>query len=397
MKKSIKKVGVGILTGIMALSAFAFGGCDTTSVSDGYEKVKDTVTDFFAGEESGAMEYDGTVLTAGETYDFGASPKMAFMSTATLLSDEVSETEEDSFFASSVKVKATVTPSDANQHVIWSVAFVNPSSAWATGKTVTDYVTVTTETEGSTTATVKCIKPFGEQIKLICTSEENANISDYITLDFIQSVKSVSLSFGDLPINLGGQTDVTWEVNPNGVGIGGAANLTYETYKDYTIPSSYTSAIDLISPSYHNGGYADPWSVLEWTDTTSVISGLKISSTYVANDATLGDTDYFYKVFYDIKSLVFDSSFLTTTQLYTESWTNAKVYLYTFEPSEIIEYFSNITDGALYSVRVQLTSGVAGKAGGDAVRRSSLINVTGFTNNPLVKSVTLGDGSGVLF
>lgn len=44
--------------------------------------------------------------------------------------------------------------------------FVDASSAWATGKTVTDYVTVTPTANGALTANVECIKDFGEQIKV---------------------------------------------------------------------------------------------------------------------------------------------------------------------------------------------------------------------------------------
>ena len=62
---------------------------------------------------------------------------------------------------------ATITPSYAvNKTVDWSVAFVNPSSSWANGKTVTDYVTVTPTSDGALTATVSCLQAFGEQIML---------------------------------------------------------------------------------------------------------------------------------------------------------------------------------------------------------------------------------------
>ena len=57
-----------------------------------------------------------------------------------------------------VTVNATVKPETAtNKQVDWAVSFVNPESEWATGKTVTDYVTVTPTADGSTTATVKCL------------------------------------------------------------------------------------------------------------------------------------------------------------------------------------------------------------------------------------------------
>ena len=45
---------------------------------------------------------------------------------------------------SAYKLTATVTPADAmNKAVDWSIAWVNGNGTFASGKTVTDYVTVT--------------------------------------------------------------------------------------------------------------------------------------------------------------------------------------------------------------------------------------------------------------
>ena len=46
--------------------------------------------------------------------------------------------------SNSATIQANIKPDNAtNKNVSWSVAFVNPQSAWATGKNVSDYVTVT--------------------------------------------------------------------------------------------------------------------------------------------------------------------------------------------------------------------------------------------------------------
>ena len=69
-----------------------------------------------------------------------------------------------------VTVKAVIEPADAtNQLVDWEIAFVNPSSEWATGKTVTDYVSL--DADNSLTATVTFKEAFGEQICLLYTSD----------------------------------------------------------------------------------------------------------------------------------------------------------------------------------------------------------------------------------
>ena len=66
----------------------------------------------------------------------------------------------------SYTVTATIQPATALQRANWSVAWKNGSSAWATGKTVTDYVTITPAEEGALTATLACVKPFSEQVIL---------------------------------------------------------------------------------------------------------------------------------------------------------------------------------------------------------------------------------------
>ena len=76
--------------------------------------------------------------------------------------------------------------------VDWSVSFVDASSAWATGKTVTDYITVTPQSDGSTTATVQCLKDFGAQIKVTVTSRENAGAKAECTVDFAKRLTGIT-------------------------------------------------------------------------------------------------------------------------------------------------------------------------------------------------------------
>ena len=88
---------------------------------------------------------------------------------------------------SAMTLTATITPANAtNKKVDWSVAWVNASSTWATGKTVTDYVTVTTATDGALTATVSCLKAFGEQIKITVTSRADSTKTASCTVDYVK-------------------------------------------------------------------------------------------------------------------------------------------------------------------------------------------------------------------
>lgn len=79
-------------------------------------------------------------------------------------------------------ITATVSPDNSadNTGLDWSMAFKNPSSEWAAGKTLSDYMTLTpsgTDVAGSKTVSVKCLKPFGEQIVITATSQDNPAVS----------------------------------------------------------------------------------------------------------------------------------------------------------------------------------------------------------------------------
>lgn len=120
---------------------------------------------------------------------------------------------------------AHIEPADAdNQRVTWSVAWQNPASEYATGKTVTDYVTVTPESDGSLTATVSCLQDFGEKVVVTVTSEDNAEIQATAICDYLQRVES--LEFTTNKIDLFG------------------TGYTYEfVSSDYTIPGEFTLTV----------------------------------------------------------------------------------------------------------------------------------------------------------
>ena len=95
----------------------------------------------------------------------------------------------------SVSVSATITPSTAsNKKVDWALSWKNASSSWANGKNVTDYVSVTPDSDGSLTATVKALKAFSEQIILTCTARENANIKSTCSIDYSKKIVDIAVS-----------------------------------------------------------------------------------------------------------------------------------------------------------------------------------------------------------
>lgn len=101
-----------------------------------------------------------------------------------------------------VKITATITPENAtNQNVTWSVAWKNPSSSWARGKTVTDYVTVTPDSSNSKIATVTCVKAFSEQVIVTATAAGNTSVKKTCTVDYekrVLGIQSSTQSYEDM-------------------------------------------------------------------------------------------------------------------------------------------------------------------------------------------------------
>ena len=80
---------------------------------------------------------------------------------------------------------ATVYPVSASDKTVdWTIAWANAESTWATGKTVTDYVTAQAQADGSTVCIVSCLQAFGEQIEVTVTSRANENATATCTLDY---------------------------------------------------------------------------------------------------------------------------------------------------------------------------------------------------------------------
>lgn len=153
----------------------------------------------------------------------------------------------------SVTLTATVKPDNTaeNTGVDWDIKWKNASSSWATGKSVTSYVTVTPGGDGyaeSKTATLNNLQPFGEQIVVTATARDNPEVTASCNVDYAQKLTNVALKFGDVSVNLGGRTGVTLELNQNGSPKGGKANLTQSKDSVYTIADSFTVTYKLSNP-----------------------------------------------------------------------------------------------------------------------------------------------------
>lgn len=254
-------------------------------------------------------------------------------------------------------ITATVFPDNSadNTGLDWRMAFKTPTSAWATGKTLSDYMTLTPsgdDVAGSKTVSVKCLKPFGEQIVITATSQDNPEVTASCTADFAQRVESATLKFGDLNVNLGGDTNVKWELNPNGTGVGGVTNVTMEKSDVYTLTEDFAYTVTAES------------SFTEENQFTLNGEGVTVTA---PGDITESGLTFDYALFDKMHLMIVDRF--------------EDFYFYQATVSELIPYFSNITNGHVLNIRLTVT-GAHSEA-----EYTSKIMVVGYTNSSTVSEV----------
>ena len=141
---------------------------------------------WFDKKEESPAEEEQQTEESGMVVGDGIGEEISLMS-ARIAAADYSEYGVSPLAESAQTVTATIQPSDAlNKAVDWSVAWANASSAWADGKTVTDYVTVTPTADGALTATAECLQAFGEQIIITATSRDNSSAKGTCTVDYSQ-------------------------------------------------------------------------------------------------------------------------------------------------------------------------------------------------------------------
>lgn len=200
--------------------------------------------------EAAGMTLTRSLLSASEYEEYGISPLAETAYTLT----------------------ATVTPAEAtDQSIEWSVEFVNPSSAWATGKTVTDYVTVTPSGENNQTAAVACVGAFGEQIKITAASGADSTKKAECLADYGQRIKTIKyFDYGNpYGVDLSTASDIVWNYN-----LTQALNAYFEIeYYDYTLADSALSNLN-----------ADALSI--YSEATETPSGISVHPGFMTLDKT---------------------------------------------------------------------------------------------------------------
>lgn len=167
----------------------------------------------------------------------GVTVRKAVLPRAAYAAMGVSEEAEKAY-----TLTAEVLPAYASDKSLdWTnIDWQNGASDWATGKTVTDYVTVTPGADGFS-AVLACLQDFGEPIVLTVSSISNPDVCAMCHINYYQRVKSCEFAFylDDVEVTpkfengiykvdyTGAEKDYTVELRP--------------VYSAYTLTDTYTT------------------------------------------------------------------------------------------------------------------------------------------------------------
>lgn len=174
-KKIIKITALGLCAAVLTVAVLAFLAFPRTSRAGMQLETPSNLGGMTVEETDG----DGVSLAAVEIppenfADYGIMPiaEKAYTLTATVNED------------------ATVKAVD------WTIEFQNPASEWATGKTVTDYVSFSSK--GDLTATVACSQAFGEPIIVSAVSKDDPAVKATCKCDYQKQIIGVDLEMNSI-------------------------------------------------------------------------------------------------------------------------------------------------------------------------------------------------------
>ena len=132
------------------------------------------------------------------------------------------------------------------QNVNFSAAWENPSSAWASGKDIADYYSVTST--GINTATGACLQAFGEPIIITATAAFNEDAYTTWEANYVKRVEEVTFTSNTSTIGWG--DGASFEVDEITYGVG-----TVEGELEFTTAESGILDNTLISSAINSSFY----------------------------------------------------------------------------------------------------------------------------------------------
>ncbi len=186
---------VGKIAAIVLALAIAVGGvlcCGYASRTDeGWFKNPDLSSWHWSDKSPNDEGSTNVVVTDG------GSNKVQLKSAAIAVADfeayGLNEEETETAYTLTIVKK----PEDSvTAKFTWSAEYVNPASAWASGKKVTDYLTVT-PAEDNCSAVVACKQAFGEQIRVKVVYNDDSTIFATRMADYVKRIEGITGSGAD--------------------------------------------------------------------------------------------------------------------------------------------------------------------------------------------------------
>lgn len=194
-KKGFSWVGLIACIVVMALLV-GFMGWATNGFTDWSFRFGNNVEQDNSEKDNPTQEAPGGMEIVVNNKDIGETGVQ--LMTARIMRSEyaaygISEQADSAYI-----LTATVYPEDAeNKEVDFAVGWLNAQSEWASGKTVTDSVTITQLTDGGLTATLECKGAFAEQIVATATSRANPEAFATADVHYVQRVLGYELEISN--------------------------------------------------------------------------------------------------------------------------------------------------------------------------------------------------------
>lgn len=260
--------------------------------------------------------FGGAVI--GDIDNSGVDLVMTALDTADYAAYGVTSAAESAY-----TLTATISPADAdNKTVEWSVAWVNSSSAWASGKNVSAYITAVPSASNTNVVTVSCLQAFGEQVAVTASSVAESNISATATVDY---VKRVNVQINTTVSALSFSSVCGYTVTPV-YSVGTVQGDFTLTNIAFTLETGFSSAVYSAMTSGHQEHFTGRYPngiVLDKTAQTLSFDGSTPYSVFGGHDGT--------KPYHMTMPSAYNTAFRTTAETYSGNHAAFTVwYTYTY-------------------------------------------------------------------
>ena len=161
---------------------------------------------------------------------------------------EITGSDDDvDYEGETLTITATLSPvTTENKTIVWSAAWTDAESEWASGKEMADYFALSSDSsESGESISLNCKKAFGEQITVRAESDEDETIFATCKVDFRKKIESLQYTFKKGTEQISAPTagaDGTYRVDYTGEEVAYTVECV-PVYSDYTLDDNFSSEI----------------------------------------------------------------------------------------------------------------------------------------------------------